>query len=116
MQFKIMNKFLRFISPKNVIAISLSPIGIFFKSETYMKYLHIMNHEKIHWCQQKETLVIFYYIIYIIEFFIKLLILGKSNAIISISFEQEAYFHENEPSYILNRKPYSWIKYIFKSY
>lgn len=33
-----------------------------------------------------------------------------------ISFEQEAYYHEEDMKYLKNRKHYAWIKYLFKTY
>jgi hypothetical protein len=33
-----------------------------------------------------------------------------------ISFEQEAYYHEEDMEYLKNRKHHAWIKYLFKTY
>ena len=71
-----------------------------------------INHEKIHTEQQKELLFVFFYILYLIEWFIKLFLPG--NAYRNISFEQEAYDYENDMNYLKTRKRYTWIKYIFK--
>lgn len=74
-----------------------------------------LNHESIHGEQQKETLLIFFLLIYGIEYIIKLAITRKHNrAYKSISFEREAYRFEHDSHYISERKRYSWIKYIFK--
>lgn len=55
-----------------------------------------INHEKIHGRQQLELLIILFYIIYLIEWFIK----GYRN----ISFEREAYSNEQNLQYLKNRK------------
>ena len=62
-----------------------------------------LNHENIHGKQQKELLLIFFYLIYLIEWIFK----GYKN----ISFEKEAYSNENNLDYLKNRKSYAmWRK------
>lgn len=87
-----------------------------------------INHEGIHLCQALDFVnnieklqilgFIIFYIIYFIEWLIKLIIslftLGRVKAYRSISFEQEAYSNEEDYTYQDMRKPFSWIKYIFK--
>lgn len=62
-----------------------------------------VRHETIHGYQQKEMLIIFFYIWYFIEWIFK----GYEN----ISFEKEAYKNENDLKYTETRKRYAWIKY-----
>lgn len=69
-----------------------------------------INHEEIHTAQIKEMLYIFFYIWYFIEWIIRLFC--KGSAYRNISFEQEAYSNESDTSYLINRKKYSWLKYI----
>ena len=71
-----------------------------------------LNHEKIHGKQQVEMLLIFFYLWYVIEWFLKLFI-GSGNAYRRISFEREAFTNEKNKKYLENRKHYSWLKYIF---
>ena len=73
----------------------------------------IINHESIHIAQQGELLVIPFYVLYILEWFIKLFFYGK-RAYYNISFEREAYKNELDLTYLSKRKRYSWIKLIFK--
>lgn len=76
--------------------------------------LELINHETIHIKQQQELLVIPFYIIYILEWFIKLFIYGgPRSAYKNISFEREANKFEGDMTYINQRKFWSWIKYIF---
>jgi hypothetical protein len=72
----------------------------------------IINHESIHIAQQGELLVIPFYVLYILEWFIKLFFYGK-RAYYNISFEREAYGYEHSKDYLQTRKPYAWLKYIF---
>ena len=70
-----------------------------FASET------LINHERIHTAQMRELGFIFFYILYGLEWLIRLPF--KGNAYRNISFEQEAYDHQNEPSYLEVRKHYA---------
>ena len=70
-----------------------------------------INHESIHTEQMKELLYIPFYILYFIEWIIRLFT-NTSSAYRSISFEREAYMNECNYNYIPNRKKFSWIKYI----
>lgn len=72
-----------------------------------------INHESIHTEQMKELGYIFFYLLYFIEWLIRL-ITNTSSAYRSISFEREAYSNQNNMYYLNNRKRYSWIKYIVK--
>lgn len=70
-----------------------------------------MNHERIHLRQQLELLVIGFYIIYLTEFFIRLLINWNPYiAYRSISFEQEAYEYDKEMDYLMRRDYFASFK------
>lgn len=105
---KPMNRFLLWILPKNVIAITLYPFAMYYKGKWGTIPMTIINHEDIHWHQQKEMLVIFFYLWYVIEWLIKLPKYGKW-AYYAISFEREAYWNEDED---YDRKYFAWFKYI----
>lgn len=73
----------------------------------------LINHERIHTAQMRELGFIFFYILYGLEWLIRLPF--KGNAYRNISFEQEAYDHQNEPSYLEVRKHYApYRQYLFK--
>lgn len=76
-------------------AITIYPF-VFFKKD--LSKIDI-NHEEIHGKQQLELFVIFFYLIYLVEFIFK----GYRN----ISFEKEAYGNEKKINYINNRKIFS---------
>lgn len=63
-----------------------------------------VRHETIHGMQQKELLIIFFYLIYLIEWIFK----GYRN----ISFEKEAYENETNHMYREERKLFAWMKYL----
>ena len=90
-----------------------------------------LNHDGIHLCQIEDfipnkngkkwkTLLggCIFYILYFIEWLIKLVIsglsLGKVKAYHSVSFEQEAYNNQYYYTYQKNRKRFAWFKYVFK--
>ena len=102
--------FLNFITGGGITGITLAPFGIYIK-EKYISNLRTVNHEKIHWCQQLEMLIIFFYLWYLIEWIIRIFVNG-SEAYRSLSFEREAYDNDDNQEYLKTRKTYSWLKYI----
>jgi len=94
------------------IAITLWPFGIFVKSDKDLSG-DVRRHEAIHWEQQKEMLGIFFYAVYIAEYLVRLLLyLNHWDAYNGISFELEANYYEEDPGYLLERKHFSWCKWI----
>ena len=72
----------------------------------------IINHERIHTCQQMEMLVLPFYIVYILEWLVRLVQYRNFHkAYLNISFEREAYANGDNLSYLSRRKAYSWLKY-----
>ena len=72
-----------------------------------------MNHEKIHWCQQLELLVVPFYIWYIIEYSIRLVqYRNRYDAYRNISFEREAYVNELNLNYPKERSFWSFVHYL----
>lgn len=73
---------------KKFSAITIAPIGVFVKPE-HIENKVVINHERIHWEQQKKYWIVGFYIKYLFEAATK----GYRN----ISFEKEAY--ENETNF-----------------
>lgn len=66
---------------------------------------HVINHERIHDAQMRELLWIPFYILYVIEWFLRLIQYRNwHTAYMNISFEREAYRHGHDLSY-LSRRP-----------
>jgi len=73
----------------------------------------LINHEKIHLRQQLEMLIIFFYIVYLIEYGYWLFKLKNGYlAYRRISFEREAYDNESDLGYLKIKKLWSFRKYI----
>lgn len=73
----------------------------------------MIRHERIHLRQQIELAIIFFYVWYMIEYWIHRL-RGKKHyaAYMHISFEREAYAHDNNETYLTNRRMWAFIKYL----
>lgn len=70
----------------------------------------ILNHEAIHTAQMKELLYLPFYIIYFLEWLLRLVI-SPNSAYRSISFEREAYDNEGDAEYLNTRKHFAqWRK------
>lgn len=72
-------------------------------------------HESIHFAQQKEMLLIGFFIWYVIEWLIRVLFTKdrfSHQAYRNISLEREAYEHEYFEVYLKQRKHFAWLKYI----
>jgi|TARA_Y100000114_G_C11737008_1_gene316786 hypothetical protein len=71
------------------------------------------THEVIHLHQQKELWLIGFYILYVAYWIRYLVAQGNfSLAYACIPFEREAYDNDNDPTYPLRRKRFSWTKYL----
>ena len=69
-----------------------------------------INHETIHTKQGQELLWIGFYLWYIIEYLIRLIIYRDTKlAYKNISFEREAYQNQSNLDYLSNRKHYNWL-------
>jgi len=75
--------------------------------------IRLINHERIHLRQQAELLIIPFYIWYVIEYFILLLVYrNKKQAYHNISFEREAYNNEHNLNYPKNRTFWEFLKFL----
>jgi hypothetical protein len=71
-----------------------------------------MNHEHIHAAQQKELLLLFFYLWYVADYLIQLLKYNDhSRAYRNIVFEKEAYAMECDLEYLKRRKLFSFLKF-----
>ena len=110
MKIKEMKRFVRIITFGFAAAITLAPFGVYVR-KSYMEDTEMITHESIHWKQQMEMGVLFFYLWYLIEWLVRLLT-NWENAYDSISFEREAYSNEDDMNYLTIRKHYTWVKYL----
>ena len=101
----------RHVFYRNYVGLSLWPF-IILKEKNLRKDAVLINHEKIHLQQQKELLVIPFYILYVLEWFFRYIwYLNGYRAYQNLSFEREAFAHEKNLEYLQNRRPFSFIRY-----
>lgn len=104
--------FNKYLVPKMADAIALYPF-VFVKRRDLKEHKILMNHERIHLKQQIEMLIVFFYIWYLIEFFVRLIQYKKWHlAYKNISFERECYQNQHNLKYLDFRRFYSWLQYL----
>lgn len=102
----------KYIVPKGFTGITLFPF-IFLKKENLKADKTLINHEKIHLKQQIELGILFFYVFYAIEWFVKFITYRNSMlAYQNLSFEREAYCHQNNFTYLKSRKTWAFLKYL----
>lgn len=73
------------------------------------------RHEYIHTKQQREMLYLFFYLWYVMEWLIRSLYYRNAyKGYRRISFEEEAYRHQEDLHYLHKRRPYAWLKYLLQ--
>lgn len=102
----IYNKFIPF---RGFLAMNL--FGILFVRGTERDINDVvLNHERIHTAQMKELGYILFYIIYLLEWIVRLF--KKGNAYRNISFAREAYEHEIDLNYLSTRPKWAMWRQI----
>ncbi len=102
----------KYLIGRHFVGIALWPF-IVIKDPCLKKDVFFINHERIHLRQQVELLVLPFYIIYLIEYLVRLIYYKNSQeAYRNISFEREAYAQEGNLAYLKERKWWSFITYL----
>lgn len=101
----------KFIPPRGFTYVNL--FGVLFTRRDRAISDKTLNHEMIHTEQMKEMLYVFFYIWYVAEWLVKLIILRDGHkAYRAISFEREAYENQENIAYREGRKHYHWLSYV----
>ena len=109
LMFVVVNKF---ILAKHFDGVVLWPFIVVRRKEL-KKNSRFMNHERIHLRQQLELLIIFFFVWYFFEYFIRLIKYRDSyKAYSKICFEREAYVNEGKPAYLTQRPFWNFRKYL----
>lgn len=94
---------------------AINLFGIIFARGNKPLSARTITHETIHTKQMLETLIIGFYIWYLLEFLIKLVIcFNWDRAYRSVSFEQEAYEFADFSNWPKWRWRWTWSMYVFK--
>lgn len=98
---------------RNYVGLCLWPF-IFLRNASLLQDKALINHERIHFRQQAEMLVVFFYLLYLLEWVAKsAYYLNGYRGYRNISFEREAYLHEKDLSYLESRRPFHFLRYVF---
>lgn len=103
-------KFTKHFPPGNFRCINLFGT-LFYKGEPPVRR-KTLNHEGTHTEQMKELLWVGFYVLYGLEWVIRLFTDTK-RAYRRISFEQEAYANQSNDSYNATREKFAWTKYLW---
>ncbi|AOW18799.1 hypothetical protein LPB03_15660 [Polaribacter vadi] len=102
----------KYIVPEGFNGITIFPF-ISLIDKNLKHDLILIHDEKIHLQQQKEMFIIFFYLFYGLEWFIKLLkYKTKHSAYVNIRFERETYQNENNINYLKTRKTWAFLNYL----
>ena len=97
---------------KNYVGLSLWPF-IILKEGALRTDDVLINHERIHLRQQRELLLVPFYILYFSEWILRtVLYLDSYRAYQNISFEREAYANERDMEYLSKRKRFGFMQYL----
>ena len=100
---------------KGYLAMCVFPF-IFVRKDARNLTVKGINHEKILGRQQKELLLVGFYLWYGIEWLVKLCYYrNRITAYKNISFEREAYAKQSNITYLDERKPYAFMKYVINN-
>lgn len=103
----------KYLFYKNYVGLSVWPF-IILKDLALRKDAVLINHERIHLRQQRELLILPFYLIYLLEGIVRFFIYFDAyRAYKNISFEREAYQNEADLNYLSERGPYGFIKYFW---
>ena len=97
------------LPPKGYYAITILNM-ILVRRGTHLSATDI-NHERIHYEQEKELLFVGFYLLYLVFFLIGIIRYRHwDTAYRRISFEREAYKHQGNLHYIRSRRHYAWAR------
>lgn len=101
----------KYLFPKGYIGIALFPF-IVLKHQHLKANKRVINHENIHLRQQIELLILPFYVIYLVEFLVRLIQYKNWHlAYKNISFEREAYTNEANLEFLKHRRFWNFVKY-----
>lgn len=99
----------RYIPLKRFLAINL--FGCVFVKKGVKLSRQMLNHEYIHTMQQVEMCFVFFYLWYVMEWLVRLLLYRDAmRAYRSVLFEREAYRHQHDDDYRFHRKHFAWLR------
>ncbi len=108
----VQNRFSDLILARGFAALTVWPF-IFVRTDT-VPTRQLLTHEEIHARQQLEMLWLPFFVWYGAEWLVRLCV-DRRTAYRNIAFEQEAYRNDWNEDYLTERKPYSWMRLLFRT-
>lgn len=94
---------------------AINLLGVLFVRNNCVMSSTDIRHERIHTAQQQEMLFVLFYVWYVIEWIVRLILHRNSyKAYRNICFEREAYANQSNPEYLQKRKLFSFTKYLWQ--
>ncbi|MDE7097164.1 MAG: hypothetical protein K2O47_06705 [Muribaculaceae bacterium] len=91
----------------------LNLFGTLWARDTSWIDKYVVNHERIHNAQMRELLFIPFYIVYVLEWLVRLVQFGSwHKAYMNISFEREAYKNGHDLNYLNGRRRFASFRYL----
>ena len=102
----------KYLIPKGYSGLTLFPFVLLKYNKLKTDYV-LINHERIHLRQQLELLILPFYVLYLLEFLVRLCQYENWHlAYRNISFEREAYSKEKDLEYLKSRSFWNFINYL----
>jgi hypothetical protein len=102
----------KYLIPKGFRGMTVFPF-VFVRNCSEKAQLVLLNHERIHLRQQLELLVLPFFLIYGVDYLVKLIrYRDKDVAYRNVVFEREAYQNENDLEYLKSRSFWRFLKYL----
>ena len=102
----------KYLIPKGYRGMAVFPF-VFVKYSLDKENPVFINHERIHLRQQLELLIIPFFVLYFLEFLVRLIqYRNRDLAYRNISFEREAYANEKNFDYLKQRSFWNFLKYV----
>jgi hypothetical protein len=102
----------KYLIPKGFRGLTVFPF-VLLRDRNTQDHLVLMNHERIHLRQQLELLVLPFFVIYGLDYLVKLIrYRDKDRAYRNVVFEREAYQNENDLDYLKSRSFWRFLKYL----
>ena len=91
---------------------AMNLFGVLFVRKGAILGEKVLNHELIHTAQMKELLYVFFYLWYVVDWLVKLVIYRNfRDAYVNVVFEREAYANDEDENYLKDRKRFAFIRY-----
>ena len=102
----------KYLIPKGFRGMTVFPF-VFVSDRIGSRDLVLMNHERIHLRQQIELLVLPFFVIYGLDYLVKLIrYRDKDVAYRNVVFEREAYQNEKDLEYLKSRSFWNFLKFL----